>query len=129
MQLTAHKTVTQFMRYVHVEDDPVRAAAETVSLHRRVVLSGQRHALEPVSEPLTEQPTNLLGEFVAMRAGFEDACCVSKANSGNYRPFRHRSGANRAVPPGTKRCKKASVGAAESYQRFESSGGGSRFRQ
>jgi len=31
MQLTAHKTVTQFMRYVHTEDDPVRAAAETVA--------------------------------------------------------------------------------------------------
>ena len=28
MALTAHKTVTQFMTYVHTEDDPVRAAAE-----------------------------------------------------------------------------------------------------
>jgi integrase len=27
MALTAHKTVTMFMRYVHTEDDPVRAAA------------------------------------------------------------------------------------------------------
>ncbi|MGL4576660.1 MAG: tyrosine-type recombinase/integrase, partial [Burkholderiaceae bacterium] len=27
MALTAHKTVTMFMRYVHAEDDPVRAAA------------------------------------------------------------------------------------------------------
>jgi integrase len=42
MQLTAHKTVTQFMRYVHTEDDPVRAAAETVASRRLVVLSGQR---------------------------------------------------------------------------------------
>jgi len=40
MQLTAHKTVTQFMRYVHTEDDPVRAAAETVAARRRVMLSG-----------------------------------------------------------------------------------------
>jgi integrase len=42
MQLTAHKTVTQFMRYVHTEDDSVRAAAETVASRRLVVLSGQR---------------------------------------------------------------------------------------
>jgi len=39
MQLTAHKTVTQFMRYVHTEDEPVRAAAETVASRRRVVIS------------------------------------------------------------------------------------------
>jgi integrase len=39
MQLTAHKTVTQFMRYVHTEDDPVRAAAETVASRRRLVLA------------------------------------------------------------------------------------------
>mgnify|MGYP002652522042 CR=1 FL=1 len=31
MALTAHKTVAMFMRYVHTEDDPIRAAAETVS--------------------------------------------------------------------------------------------------
>jgi len=39
MQLTAHKTVTQFMRYVHTEDEAVRAAAETVASRRRVVIS------------------------------------------------------------------------------------------
>lgn len=39
MQLTAHKTVTQFMRYVHTEDELVRAAAETVAARRRVVIS------------------------------------------------------------------------------------------
>jgi integrase len=38
MQLTAHKTVTQFMRYVHTEDDPVRAAAETVASRRKAIL-------------------------------------------------------------------------------------------
>ena len=38
MQLTAHKTVTQFMLYVHTEDDAVRAAAETVASRRRQVL-------------------------------------------------------------------------------------------
>ena len=31
MALTAHKTVTMFMCYVHTEDDPVRAAAEAVA--------------------------------------------------------------------------------------------------
>jgi len=40
MQLTAHKTVTQFMRYVHTEDGPVRAAAETVASRRRALISG-----------------------------------------------------------------------------------------
>jgi len=39
MQLTAHKTVMQFMRYVHTEDEPVRAAAETVASRRRVLVS------------------------------------------------------------------------------------------
>jgi integrase len=39
MQLTAHKTVTQFMRYVHTEDEAVRAAAETVASRRHVVIS------------------------------------------------------------------------------------------
>ena len=38
-ELTAHKTVTQFMRYVHTEDELVRAAAETVAARRRVVIS------------------------------------------------------------------------------------------
>jgi hypothetical protein len=28
MALTAHKTITSFMRYVHIEDDQVRLAAE-----------------------------------------------------------------------------------------------------
>jgi len=40
MALTAHKTVTMFMRYVHTEDDPIRAAAETVASHRRSVVGG-----------------------------------------------------------------------------------------
>jgi integrase len=38
MVLTAHKTVTMFMRYVHTEDDPIRAAAETVTKHRMSVI-------------------------------------------------------------------------------------------
>ncbi|WP_425338906.1 tyrosine-type recombinase/integrase [Methylocapsa acidiphila] len=34
MALTAHKSVTVFMRYVHTEDDPIRAAAEAVAQRR-----------------------------------------------------------------------------------------------
>jgi integrase len=45
MALTAHKTVTMFMRYVHTEDDPIRAAAETVAQQRRRLLAN------PVSDP------------------------------------------------------------------------------
>lgn len=39
MQLTAHKTVAQFMQYVHTEDDAVRAAAERVAAQRRSLLN------------------------------------------------------------------------------------------
>jgi integrase len=114
MQLTAHKTVTQFMRYVHTEDDPVRAAAETVASRRRVVLSGQRFSLKPTnSAATTEQATHLLDKPVAMPAGLDDGCYGSNAKLGNYRPFRHRSGANRTIPPGTKRARKARSIAAE----------------
>ncbi len=61
MQLTAHKTVTQFMRYVHTEDDRVRAAAETVASRRRFVLSGQRPTSQSTDNMTTTgQPTNLL---------------------------------------------------------------------
>lgn len=40
MQLTAHKTVTMFMRYVHPEDQQVRAAAELVASRRKALLQG-----------------------------------------------------------------------------------------
>ncbi len=103
MQLTAHKTVTQFMRYVHTEDASVRAAAETVAARQRVVLSGQRPNIKPANNATTtEQPTNSLDVPVAMPAGFDDGRYASTTKLGNYRPFRHRSGANRAVPPGTR---------------------------
>lgn len=41
MALTAHKTVAMFMRYVHIEDDPVRKAAELVAAKRKSVTSAQ----------------------------------------------------------------------------------------
>jgi integrase len=37
MRLTAHKTVTRFMRYVHTEDVPVRSAAEVVAMRRKTM--------------------------------------------------------------------------------------------
>jgi hypothetical protein len=38
MVLTSHKTVTMFMRYVHTEDDRVRAAADTVAFRRETLI-------------------------------------------------------------------------------------------
>lgn len=113
MQLTAHKTVTQFMRYVHTEDDPVRAAAETVASRRLVVLSGPRTGPQPAPNVVMVQPAKLLKAPDAKPAGFDDGQYSSTTKLGNYRPFRHRSGANRASPPGTKRTGKARLVAAE----------------
>lgn len=43
MVLTAHKTVTMFMRYIHAEDYPVREAAELVA-NRLKTTTGGTHA-------------------------------------------------------------------------------------
>ena len=45
MALTAHKTVTMFMRYVHAEDDPVRAAADTVARRRQMLIGATQPPL------------------------------------------------------------------------------------
>lgn len=113
MQLTAHKTVTQFMRYVHTEDEPVRAAAETVASRRLVVLSGQRSSPQLAHNVMVVQPAKLLKAPVAKPAGFGDGQYSSNTKLGNYRPFRYRSGANRTIPPGTKRTRNARLLAAE----------------
>jgi integrase len=113
MQLTAHKTVTQFMRYVHTEDGPVRAAAETVASRRLVVLSGQRTSPQPTHNVMVVQSAKPLKAPVARPAGFDDGQYSSTTKLGNYRPFRHRSGANRATPPGIKRTGKVRLVAAE----------------
>ncbi len=42
MVLTAHKTVTMFMRYVHTEDDPVRQVAELAANRRKNVVATQQ---------------------------------------------------------------------------------------
>ena len=113
MQLTGHKTVTQFMRYVHTEDDPVRAAAETVSSRRRFVVSGQRTTSQPENVTMI-QPNDALKAPAAKPAAFDVPRQGSNSTKlGNYRPFRHRSGANRAAPPGIKHTSKARLVAAE----------------
>ncbi|MDH7799842.1 integrase [Beijerinckia sp. GAS462] len=113
MALTAHKTVTMFMRYVHTEDEPIRAAAEAVA-HRRQSLLGS--AQLPATAPVLVEPP-IATPIVAAPAqaqdsggkppGFEDGRYHSSTRLGNYRPFRHRAGDNRTSPPGTKRAKTA----------------------
>jgi len=84
MALTAHKTVTVFMRYVHTEDDPVRAAAELVASRRKVVIEARSSPAVDASPPAStmQEP---------------------KGPTTIYKPFRHRKDSNRAVPPGSKR--------------------------
>lgn len=85
MALTAHKTVTMFMTYVHTEDDPIRDAAEKVANLRRDTIDS--HA--PATLPTTA---------LASKSGDK-----TRTSQGNYRPFRHRNAPSRAVPPGSKR--------------------------
>lgn len=94
MALTAHKTVTMFMTYVHTEDDPVRAAAEKVANLRRNTIDSQVPATSPVT-PL------------AFDGGEK-----TRTSQGNYRPYRHRKHQMRDVPPGTKRAAKPKAPAA-----------------
>ncbi|SAK82062.1 tyrosine-type recombinase/integrase [Caballeronia ptereochthonis] len=88
MALTAHKTVSMFMRYVHAEDDPIRAAAEKVANLRRDTIDS-RAPMVPVASP-------------AANTGGTD-CNKTLTSRGNYRPYRHRKENSRAVPPGSKR--------------------------
>ncbi len=100
MALTAHKTVTMFMRYVHTEDDPIRAAAETVAARRRNVVGGAPMPEESVEEltdvsistPITTAPTPPAGSRAPTRPG------PTKTAMGNYRPYRARRDENRAAP-------------------------------
>ena len=100
MALTAHKTVTMFMRYVHAEDDPIRAAAETVAARRRSLVGGA-----PLPRPPEPQPTDVhllppptVPAAVSAPLGLEDRTYTSRTKLGNYRPYRTRSGPNRAAP-------------------------------
>ena len=87
MALTAHKTVTMFMRYVHTEDDPVRAAAELVANRRKAVVESHPIAPNDIPEPIAD---------------------ISGATP-SYQAFRHRRGKNRATPPGSKRAASTST--------------------
>jgi hypothetical protein len=106
MALTAHKTVTMFMRYVHTEDDPVRAAADAVAFRRQDLIAGAvaaastKSAPAPIIAPETAAQSTAEGD---KPLGFEDGNYRSRTKLGNYRPFRHRRGPNRAAPIGTKR--------------------------
>ncbi|MBS0493074.1 MAG: tyrosine-type recombinase/integrase [Proteobacteria bacterium] len=97
MALSAHKTVTMFMTYVHTEDDPVRAAAEKVARLRRDAIDGRVSATSAL--PLTTPPVGD-GE-------------KTRTSQGNYRPYRHRKSPTRTVPPGTKRASKPASQALE----------------
>ncbi len=112
MALTAHKTVTMFMRYVHTEDDPVRAAAEAVALRRQSMIgpAGVVPATVKVSTPTV--PPRIAPDAGAVPLplcvkplGSEDSNYTSRTKIRNYRPFRHRAGETRALPPGTKQAK------------------------
>jgi integrase len=87
MALTAHKTVTMFMRYVHTEDDPVRAAAELVANRRKAVVESHPIAPNDIPEPIADT------------SGATPA----------YQAFRHRRGKNRSTPPGSKRAASTST--------------------
>lgn len=57
MTLTAHKTVAMFMRYVHVEDDQVRSAAEVVANRRAGIIRSKGRAPSPwLNRPLETLP-------------------------------------------------------------------------
>jgi hypothetical protein len=106
MVLTGHKTVTMFMRYVHTEDDPVRAAAEAVASRRQGVIDGAvaaaatKSATGPIIAPEGGPNSRAEGD---KPLGLEDGNYRSRTKLGNYRPFRHRGVPNRAVPLGSRR--------------------------
>ncbi len=107
MALTAHKTVSMFMRYIHNEDDPVRMAADAVAARRRNVIDGVAADNETAPSPLEPEVETEADEAEAVPAGsppagLEDGKYTSRTKVGNYRPFRHRKGDNRSAPPGTR---------------------------
>ena len=101
MALTAHKTVTMFMRYVHTEDDPIRAAAETVAARRRSMITrapeaepaDQKPSVLPANPPITGGRSRPAGLRTSVRPG------PTKTAMGNYRPYRTRRDKSRPPPP------------------------------
>ena len=103
MALTAHKTVTMFMRYVHTEDDPIRAAAETVAARRRNVVSGPSEPHPQLEE--AEAPVSITQALAAPQKATSPSGPArpgpTKTAMGNYRPYRGRRDESRAAPPKT----------------------------
>ncbi len=101
MALTAHKTVTMFMRYVHTEDDPVRAAADAVALRRQGLIGGVMAVAttEQIPAPIiAAQSAPALIEERDKSLGCHDGNSKFRTKRGSYRPFRHRRGSNRTAP-------------------------------
>ena len=99
MALTAHKTVTMFMRYVHTEDDPIRQAAETVASRRRIVVQGTASTAEGGLD--NKQPEDPAAAAAATAPRAVKAIVDRRSAStglGNYRPYRNRKGQNRPSP-------------------------------
>lgn len=72
MALTAHKTVTMFMRYVHPEDEAIRMAAEQVAQRRRGLTEGAgvpRQDLPELKRPALSlpPPKTALGAYRPLR--------------------------------------------------------------
>ncbi len=100
MALTAHKTVTMFMRYVHTEDDPIRQAAETVASRRRIVVQGAAPTAESGFDDKQPEDPATAAAMAAPRAvkAIVDRRSTS-TGLGNYRPYHNRKGENRPAPP------------------------------
>jgi len=83
MALTAHKTVTMFIRYVHIEDDPVRAAADAVAFRRQGLIGGAvaavatKSAPAPIIAPETVPGSRAEGD---KPLGFDDGNYGSRTN-------------------------------------------------
>jgi hypothetical protein len=95
-----------FMRYVHTEDDPVRAAADAVAIRRQGLIGGAVATAATKSAPPPIIAPETVAEFTAAGdkpLGFDDGNYRSRTRLGNYRPFRYRGGPNRAIPTGTVR--------------------------
>jgi len=84
----------------------VRAAADAVAFRRQGLIDGAAAAAAAKSVPSPIIAPETMAESTSegdKPLGFEDGNYRSRTKLGNYRAFRHRGGANRAVPIGTKR--------------------------
>ena len=113
MALTAHKTVTMFMRYVHTEDDPIRQAAETVASRRRIVVQGAASTTDGgLDETQSDAPADAAAAAAPRAVKVMVDRRAASTGLGNYRPYRNRKGENRPAPP-KPACRVPQVGEAE----------------